>query len=214
MDAKIFSWRKKSEKSKLTGCNYSIAFRLGILALQSLKSQFPHFNLTSFRLLGLPWGFMKRIPEQCAHLTRRQPSDKCQPVSLLNMYSAEYTAIILRDQKREQAVLASVKKEGLRTGHLQEWFRLRRCIHCTFTALVPVPMLCLTSCFVHYLPANPEFSIWCPWSLADPCMIGLFGFGEVCHPLILFFFFSYKQVPIYHLYFSINANWPFPSQDS
>lgn len=198
---------------KLTSCNCSIAFCLGVLALQSLKSQFLHFDLTSFRLLGLPWGFMERIPEQCAHLTRRQPPDKCLPVSLLNMYSAEYAAIILRNQKREQEVLASVKKESLRTGHLQEWCRLRRRIHCTFAALVPGPMLCLTSCFVHYWPANPEFSIWCPWSLADPYMIGLFGFGKVCHPLIPFFFFSYKQVPICQLYSSIGADWPFPSQD-
>ena len=192
-------------------CNYSITFCLGVLALQSLKSQFPHFDLTSFRLLGLPWGFKERIPEQCAHLTRRQPLGKRQP--LLNMYGAEYEVIILREQKREQALLASVKKEGLRTGPLQEWCGLRRSIHCTFAALVPVPMLCLTSCFVHYWQANPQFSIRCPWSLADPYMIGWFGFGKVCHPLILLFFFSYKQVPIYNLYSSNSADWPFPSQD-
>lgn len=47
------------------------------------------------------------------------------------------------------------------------------------------------------------------WSLHD----WMVGFGKVCHPLILLFFFSYKQVPIYNLYSSNSADWPFPSQD-
>lgn len=101
------------------------------------------------------------------------------------MCSDGCTAIVLRDQKREQALSPVVEKECLTTELVQRTEGL-------FHFWLHNPMLPLHSLFspVTDEPFSLGLRVW-----LGPYGIGLFGFGKVCDALILFSH-SWRKTPL------------------